>query len=387
MHIAYDAAPLVTKQRSAVGIAQAEAVLSLSRSHEADRFSLLYFSLRSPKKKRGHLAPYLRENVQLSPCGFYSGRLYRTLYGILPLPFSMFFKKRADVTHFFDFLIPPGVKGKCVVSVPDTSYLHDPTFISRSKRLFLKWNMRRSLSRADRIITHSESMKRELMEYYGIREEKLRVIAHSVDTQRFHANLEGAKIAHVRERYHLPERYLLYMGAIEPRKNLSRLVDAYAQLVTKMGRDLPVLVVAGRGGFRHELLRRKVERLGLSDRIRFCGYVAERDKPYLLCGAECFLFVSLMEGFGLPVLEAMSCGVPVLTSAIPAMEEVCGGAALLCDPTSTASIKEGLWTLLNNESLRGEYARKGFERAGLEQFSRTYTCEQLYNVYRELVED
>lgn len=386
MHIAFDAAPLVKKQKSGVGFAQADAVLSLSRTHPKDRFSLLYFSLRAPKKKRGYLASYLLPNVELVACPFYTGRFYRATNGLFPLPFSMFFPRRADVTHFFDFIIPPGVKGKKVVSVPDTAYLHYPESVSPLKRLLLKWNMRSSLSRADRVITASAYMHDELVEYYGIAPEKVRVIYNSLDATRFHAGLDPARAAHVARRYGIEGDYILYMGALEPRKNLARLIDAYADLVSKMGDRAPRLVLAGRRGFRHEHLEKHVAARALEERVIFCGYVEEKDKPYLLCGARLFAFPSLSEGVCAPVLEAMACGTPVLTSAVAALPEVCADAPYYVDPESVTKIRDGLWSLLTDETLRNTCIERGLSRAAEPIFSREKNAEKLYGVYCELCE-
>ena len=295
----------------------------------------------------------------------------------------MFFPRRADVTHFFDFLIPPGVRGKTVVSVPDTAYLHYPESVSPLKRLLLKWNMRSSLRRADRILTASEYMREELLAYYGIPAEKVRVLYNSVDTARFKSDLDPARVLHMRETYGIGGEYILYMGALEPRKNLSRLVDAYARLCRRHG-DVPKLVLAGRRGFRHEHLERKVTRLGLTDSVIFCGYVAERDKPYLLAGARLFAFPSLSEGVGAPVLEAMACGTPVLTSDRGALPEICGDGALFVDPEETDSIYEGLVTLLFYEEKRLAIAANGVERTKDVRFSRTQNAEELYRIYQEL---
>ncbi len=386
MHIAYDAAPLLKKHKGGVGFAQADAVLSLSRAHPKDRFSLLYFSLRTPKKKRGRLAPYLRPNVELVPCPFYSGRLYRSLYGLFPVPFSLFFPRRADVTHCFDFLIPPGVRGKTVVSVPDTAYIHYPDSVPPLKRLLLRFNMPASLSRADVVLTASEYMREELIEHYGIDEKKVRVVYTSVDTARFSPNLDLARIHHVCESYGIRGEYILYMGATSPRKNLLRLIDAYAALLPKLGENPPKLVLAGKRGLRYERLEKKVARRGLKKHVVFCGYVSERDKPYLLCGARLFAFPSLSEGVGAPVLEAMACGVPVLTAAVGALPEVCADGAFFVDPKSTAQIREGLWQLLCDERLRFDVISRAQRRISDPCFSRAQNAERLYRIYSELCE-
>ncbi|MBQ2252577.1 MAG: glycosyltransferase family 4 protein, partial [Clostridia bacterium] len=261
-----------------------------------------------------------------------------------------------------------------------------PESVSPLKRLLLKWNMRSSLSRADCIVTASAYMENELVEYYGIFKEKVRVIHHSIDPTRFHPNLDPARAAHICRRYGVDGDYILYMGALEPRKNLARLIDAYAVLVERMGDKAPRLVLAGRRGFRHEHLEKHVASCQLEDRVVFCGYVAEKDKPYLLRGARLFAFPSLSEGVCAPVLEAMACGTPVLTSHVAALPEVCDDAPLYVDPESTDSIRDGLFALLTDDALRETCIERGLLRASSPIFSREKNAEKLYGVYRELCE-
>lgn len=386
MNIGYDATPLLSEEKTGIGFVQSAAVTTLSAAHKADRFSLCYFCLRGAKKKRGYLAAYLRENVTLSPCTFFDGGLYRLLYGFLPLPYSLFFRRRMDITHFFNFLVPPGVRGKTVATVHDTAFLVYPDTVRTRTRLLLKWNMRRSLRRADRVVTVSEFTRDELTRFYGVAPEKVRVIHNCVDSARFRADLSEKEIARRKSAYRLPEEYLLYVGTLEPRKNLVRLVEAYAAFRQKH-REAPALVLAGRNGWMYESIYQKVEELGLQDSVHFPGYVDEKDKPYLIAGAKIFVFPSLYEGFGIPVLEAMACGVPVLTSNTSSLPEVCENAALLVAPQDSDAIAKGLARLYTDEALREQLIERGLARAALPEFTKEFSAEALYQVYLELMHE
>jgi glycosyltransferase involved in cell wall biosynthesis len=164
----------------------------------------------------------------------------------------------------------------------------------------------------------------------------------------------------VRRRYDLPERFVLFVGTLEPRKNLMRLVQAYAGLPASVRRHVS-LVIAGGPGWLSETLRREVAERGLADRVRFIGYVRDEDMAPLYSLATVFAYPSLYEGFGLPVLEAMACGVPVLTSNVSSLPEVAGGAAVLVAPTDVDAIADGLTQLLDDTALAAKLVARGLE--------------------------
>ena len=181
----------------------------------------------------------------------------------------------------------------------------------------------------------------------------------------------------VRSRYGLTDNFILYVGTVEPRKNLARLIEAFAR-ITQRYPDL-LLAIAGKRGWLCDDLDALVQRLGLQDRVRFLGFIEESEKPILIRAARLFAYPSLYEGFGIPVLEALSCGTPVLSSNASSMPEIAGDAALLVEPTSTSQIAEALRILLEDEGLRMSMIARGFKRAL--QFDWRSTAEQTLKVY------
>ena len=176
--------------------------------------------------------------------------------------------------------------------------------------------------------------------------------------------------------------YFLYLGTIEPRKNLERLIEAYHIFSQKAGNDCPKLVLAGGKGWLYDSIFAKVTELKLSDKVIFTKYVPSEDMNALMCGALAFVFPSVYEGFGMPPLEAMACGVPVLVSGEASLPEVTGDCAVIVDAYSSENIAEGMNRLYTDSQLRDELSRRGLERA--KGFSWDNSAEILYNVYREL---
>jgi glycosyltransferase involved in cell wall biosynthesis len=190
------------------------------------------------------------------------------------------------------------------------------------------------------------------------------------------------RLAAVRRRYDLPERFILFLGAVEPRKNLLRLIEAFAALKPALRRETP-LVVAGAHGWLNDSVRERVGKLGLDKSVLFPGYIAGDDVAALYSLATVFAYPSLWEGFGLPVLEAMACGTPVLTSNVSALPEVAGDAALFVTPTDVEAIADGLARLLDDAALRAELGARGVRRTAA--FSWKRCARETLAVYTSVV--
>jgi len=174
---------------------------------------------------------------------------------------------------------------------------------------------------------------------------------------------DEATIEGVKARYHIRGEYVLYVGTLQPRKNLGRLLEAVALLRKEARRgEAPSLIIAGRKGWLYDPVFQQVERLGLEGEVVFPGYVPQEDLPALLSGARLFVFPSLYEGFGLPVLEAMACGTPVVCSNVSSLPEVAGDAALLVDPLDVEGMAEAMNRLLQDEGLRAELVERGYRQ-------------------------
>ncbi|MBQ6041747.1 MAG: glycosyltransferase family 4 protein [Oscillospiraceae bacterium] len=380
MNVAFDASPLTGDLISGVGWCEAYLTEALTRLHPEHQYRFEYFTLRSPEEKVRRMQPFVRENTPLHPARF-SPLLYRLMTNFVPVPYCAFQGKWADITHFFNYIVPPFVHGKTVVTVHDMVLHAYPETMRRRTRLLLQTGLRRSMARADLIVTDSEFSRTEIAKYYPDFADKVRVVPCGVDPKRF-APASPEEIARVREAHHLPEQYFLYLGTLEPRKNLVRLIEAYALLREKHP-DAPPLVLAGGKGWQYESIFAAADRDGLREHILFPSYIPAGDMAALYSGALAFLFPSLYEGFGMPPLEAMACGCPVLTAKAASLPEAVGDAAILVSPNSTKAIADGMEMLLTDPALRCGLRKCGLRRAA--EMNWDSAAEKLYQVYRELL--
>ena len=231
---------------------------------------------------------------------------------------------------------------------------------------------------ADLVITDSQATARDVMERFPEAREKTRVVHLGVDA-RF-APMPAEAVAAVRRQLGLPSEYLLYAGVINPVKNLERLIEAHA-IMRAETREIPPLIIAGRRGWLVDGILRRARELDLGGHVRFCGFVPDEALPALITGASAFLFPSLYEGFGLPILEAMACGTPVVTSDRSSMPEVAGGAAILVDPARPDAIADGIRRILADKALRATLKGRGAAR--VRAFPWAATAARTLDVYRE----
>jgi len=263
-----------------------------------------------------------------------------------------------DIFHGTDHLLPYLKQTATVFTVHDLTYLLTDTHATLNS-LFLKLAMPRFLAETEAIITPSESTKLDLLRHYHVPSGKVNVIPEGVDP-RFFIREPGA-VEWVRRKYHLPKSFLLTVGTIEPRKNHSRLLEARLRL-SEFGVDAP-LVIAGKAGWRSAAIFERLSRLEQQHLIQYLGFVDDRDLPALYQAATTFIYPSLYEGFGLPVLEAMASGTPVVTSSTSSLPEVAGEAAILINPCETEQIAQAIRQLLAKPELRNELQHKGLLQA------------------------
>jgi len=241
-----------------------------------------------------------------------------------------------------------------------------------------------TVRRADAIITVSDYSKRDIMRTLQIPEDRIHVIGNAVDSS-YRPIVDGRMIESVRERYGIGPKYILYFGGFDVRKNVDRLLEAYAALPSST-RDEYQLVIAGRLLFMgHPLYpdpRPRIRELGLGKQVVVTGQIREQDKAPLYSAATLYVFPSLYEGFGMPVLEAMACGATVITSNISALPEVTGDAARLVDPYDTQAISQAIGELLGNETMRSELRERALARA--QHFSWKRVAQQTLGVYNKL---
>ena len=293
------------------------------------------------------------------------------------LGFDRFFPD-ARLFHATEHLLPPFRHLPTVLTVHDLIFRHLPQHHKRLNRWYLNLAMPLYVRRATHLIAVSEATRRDLMAAYGVPAEKITVIYEAADP-RFGPR-DALEQQTIRANYGLPPAYFLYLGTIEPRKNLLRLLRAWEPLY--LAGEAPPLVIVGKRGWLSEPFFEAVERSPAREGLILTGYVLDDDLPALIAAATAFVFPSLYEGFGLPPLEAMACGTPVLCSDRSSLPEVVGDAALLFDPTDEEAIRAAMRRIWADEALREALRRRGMARA--KRFSWRRTAEETLRLYRRL---
>jgi glycosyltransferase involved in cell wall biosynthesis len=284
-----------------------------------------------------------------------------------------------EIFHAANHLLAHFSRARTVFTLHDLIFLRYPEYHLPYNRWYLTLAIPRYLRAADVIITPSAHSKADVIEFYGLPESKIKVI-YEAPAPTFKPQTDPAALARVRQKYALPQRFILHVGTIEPRKNLTRLLEAFQPLVADRP-DLK-LVLIGKKGWLYESFFERLKALGLVEAVIFPGYIDEADLPACYQLAELFIFPSLYEGFGLPPLEAMACGTPVISSNSSSLPEVIGDAGLLIPPTDTAALSAAMDQLLDNADLRADLTQRGLAQA--QKFSWRKAADELIAVYQSL---
>jgi len=288
-----------------------------------------------------------------------------------------YIRERLDVLHSPIFAPPLSYSGKTVMTVFDLTFRLYPETMKWTGRLWWQLLGPRGFEKADRIITLSENTKRDLCKYFRIQREKVKVVYPCTRTI-FKPDPAAKRVV---RKYNLPDEYLLYVGTLEPRKNVVNLVRAYALTKRIKPFEYP-LVLCGKRGWLSGDIFRTIEELGLVKDVILLGYVPDRDLPGLYTAAKLFIYLSFYEGFGLPVLEAMACGTPVLTSNTASLPEVVGDAGVMVSPNNLQQIASEIVHIISDPELSIALSHKGLERASF--FSIERNIRQTLDVYMEL---
>lgn len=281
----------------------------------------------------------------------------------------------ASLFHATEHLLMPLKAVPTVMTVHDLIFHHLPEHHKPLNRWYLNGTMPLYCRRADAIIAVSDATRRDLISAYGLPPEKIAVI-HEAAAPHFQPQSEDAR-SRVRQDYGLPERYILYVGTIEPRKNLERLLQAWAPLY--QARECPALVIVGKRGWLSDGFFAALEACPAREGVVLTGYVQDGDLPAVYAGATAFVFPSLYEGFGLPPLEAMACGTPVICANASSLPEVVGDAALLIDPLDGASLQHALRHLSADTALQESLRAQGLARSAT--FSWRRAAQETLSVY------
>ena len=274
--------------------------------------------------------------------------------------------------------LPIAWRGPSVVTILDLTFVLLPDAFNRANRLYLHWMVAFAAARATRIIAISEATRQDIIARLRVPPERVQRIYCGVES-RFEPLADGLEVRAHREKWGLKEGFILFLGTIEPRKNLVRLIDAYAELRRRGTTDRP-LVLAGGRGWGDEMIVRRAQEAGVEESVRFVGFVPEHEMPLWYNAADLFVYPSEYEGFGLPALEALACGTPVVASNRSSLPEVVGDAGVLVDPTDTAAMADAMQRVLEDERLQAHLSAAGPEQA--RPFTWRRMAEETLDVYR-----
>lgn len=342
-------------QGAGIGRYTRSLVDALLRVDHDDRFTL--FSAERPSDARGFPSAADLRTVT----GPLDNRRMTILWHRLgvPLPIELL-AGRADVLHAPDFSLPPSVGASTVVTIHDLAFMTHPECAVPALRAYLNRVVPRAVRRADHIIAVSQRTADDLVDLLGVEPKKITVIHLGVDPSVRRVEDE-ARLREVAARYELRRPFALAVGTIEPRKNFARLIEAFSIARARPGGPAQ-LVIAGRKGWLYDDVFQAVERLGLHDSVRFLDYVPDDDLPVLYTLASVVAMPSLYEGFGIPVVEAMACGTPVVASAAGSLPEIVGDAGLLAPPEDVSSLADALSQAVSDEAMRERMVARGRER-------------------------
>ncbi|MDQ5858144.1 MAG: glycosyltransferase family 4 protein [Acidobacteriota bacterium] len=344
---------------------------AVSLRPEAERYRFRVYARKADRDAMPPLPPNFEVVEEDSP-GYSLAELTRFAFRL--------FRDRLDLFHATHYVLPP-LRCRAVVTIHDIIHLLYPEFLpNRAALIYARVMIRRALARADRIITVSYNSKRDLVDYFGIAPSRVEVIYNGV-SPRFRPDVPEEDRRRVAEKYGLPRPYLLFLGGEKPHKNAQNVVRAFAE-ARRRRPDLPhALVLAGPMPGKTAHIDALIAALDVGRSIVRPRRIADEDLPALFAGADVLLYPTLYEGFGLPVVEAMACGTPVLTSSTSALQEIAGGYAYLVDPLDVDAIARGIVLLATDSRVRSDFVLLGRKRA--RDFSWDKAAERTLEVYAE----
>jgi glycosyltransferase involved in cell wall biosynthesis len=325
----------------------------------------------------------LASNFHWSPTRLSTRRLWQAwLRPWIPLPVELF-TGEIDLFHATNFVLPKlHSKTRALLTVHDVSYVRVPEVAGTGIKPFLDAIVPRGIARADHIIADSLATKHDIIDIYGTPADKITVLLSAAE-DRFQPVTDPHKLHAVRQKYAIPDRpYVFSVGTVQPRKNFGRLIEALA-IVRSHGHDIGVVIAGGRG-WKEDPIYATVTQTSMTDYVRFIGFADDEDLPALYSGAEQMVLPSLYEGFGFPVLEAMGCRTPVITSNVSSLPEVAGDAAILVTPTDVEAIAHAIEHLLTHREDRQALIEKGVRQAAT--FTWEKSARHLISLYQQVLQ-
>ncbi len=325
---------------------------------------------------RHNVEEQVNYDIEIKQNKFIPYKVYNILTQKLNISHNFLMGTKSDIYHFFNFTIPKNIKGKVIITIYDTVFFSAPETMGDMKAIS---EYKYAAERSDLIITISKSAKSDIIKHFDIDEKKIRIVSPGIDLQKYSYNYTDMELESIREKYNLPQKYILYLGTIEPRKNIERIVKAFKKYKKEVSDDLK-LVIVGKKGWKYDNIMKLIE--SMETDIIITGYIDEDDKIPIYKLAQIFVFPSLYEGFGMPVLEAMASGTPVITSNTSSLPEVAGDAGILVDALNENEIFEAYRKILSDKKLQMEMIQKGLEQA--KKFEWKRSVEILEKVYEKM---
>jgi glycosyltransferase involved in cell wall biosynthesis len=378
MHIAIDYTPAV-HQRAGIGRYTRGLVQALTRLDSENQYTLMVLG----RTGAHFIPPTLPTNFKLRFAPI-SDRWATVLWYRLNLPLPVeLFSGQADLFHGPSFTLPPSLTPS-LLTVHDLSFLRYPQGAHPALLAWLTKAVPRSLRRARHVLADSESTRADLIELMQVPTDRITVIGAGVE-ERFQPVTEPETLGQIQARYKLPDRFILSVSTLEPRKNFTGLIAAFSQMAAAS--EMPSiadlhLVIAGGKGWLYDDIFAAAKTSPFRERIHFAGYVADEDLPALYSLATLFAFPSHYEGFGIPVLEAMACGTPVVCANNSSLPEIAGDAALMVEATDMEALADAMRRLVVDSLLREKLIRRGYEQA--RKFRWEEAARRLLGVYSEI---
>lgn len=372
MNIAIDLTP-IPSQKTGVGTYAVNLIRALGEFDNKNQYWIFVKSFHSqdfdPK----------RENFHIVACSniLQNGSL-RVLWEQFILPIHLF-RKKIKVLHSIHYTIPLFAPCRRVVTFHDMTFFLFPEKHIFIKRIFFRLIIPFSARKADRLIAISKNTKKDIVKILGIATDKIDVVYLTVDNI-FRPIENSSAVFQIKKKYRIQNNFILYVGTLEPRKNIVSLIKAYHKLVSQ-NRIKHQLVLAGKKGWGYQEIFKIVQDFNLSEKIIFTGYIPEEELVFLYNAADLFVYPSLYEGFGIPPLEALACGTPTIASNISSLPEVVDDAAILVNPYNVEGLSQAIYKLLIDEKLRHILKGKGLKKA--KEFSEERLAKETIRAYKK----
>lgn len=336
---------------------------------------VLFFDVRTDRER---LQEFEQSNVTIKYFPFSQYRRFLPVAYSQILTAAYLYKERLDLYHAPATSVPLSYRGRSVATVHDLAIYKHPRLFPSGQFVSTKLVVPRSIRRAKKIIAVSEATKRDLKQLFHVADRKIRVVYEGFTRER-----PGKPVVDVQNKYGLGDKIILFVGTIEPRKNLPGVIRGFASVANLPSMRKVELVLAGAPGWKYGEVIKAIRDVRLGHRVRYLGYIPHSDKVQLLERAMAFVFPSLYEGFGLPVLEAMSLGTPVITSNVSSLPEVAGTAAVFVNPKKSREIGLAMARLVGNANLRKRLSSEGQRRAAM--FTWDGAARETLQVYKEVL--